>query len=84
MGFRAKIFLHILVVILVSCCVKAEEKKWETDEQSVEGAPEPPGRSEETENDSYGETSHGYRDMFMFMFMYLQSTHSDTSIYLKL
>ena len=64
MGFRAKIFLHILVVILVSCCVKAEEEKWETDEQSVEGAPEPPGRSEETENDSYGETSHGYRDMF--------------------
>ena len=64
MGFKAKIFLHILVVILVSCCVKAEEEKWETDEQSVEGAPEPPGRSEETENDSYGETSHGYRDMF--------------------
>ena len=64
MGFRAKIFLHILVVILVSCCVKAEEGKWETDEQSVERAPEPPGRSEETENDSYGETSHGYRDMF--------------------
>ena len=64
MGFGAKIFLHILVVILVSCCVKAEDEKWETDEQSVEGAPEPPGRSEETENDSYGETSHGYRDMF--------------------
>ena len=48
----------------MSCCVKAEEEKWETDEQSVEGAPEPPGRSEETENDSYGETSHGYRDIF--------------------
>ena len=55
MGFKAKIFLHILVVILVSCCVKAEEEKWETDEQSVEGAPEPPGRSEETPG--YGETS---------------------------
>ena len=30
MGFGAKIFLHILVVILASCCVKAEEEKWET------------------------------------------------------
>ena len=61
MGFEAKLFLHILGLLLVACCIDAEEEKWESDEPpSVEGAPEPPGRSEETpgpyENDSNGET----------------------------
>jgi len=66
MGFKAKMFWHILGLLLVSCCVNAEEEKWESDEPSFEGAPEPPGRSEETpgpyENDS-NESRKGYRQM---------------------